>query len=34
MIILSKLIKCYNNDLLAGLFGIEKTRKLVARKYF
>ena len=31
-IIRSKVISCHHDDLLAGHFGIDKTRKLVARK--
>ena len=33
-IIRTKLISRYHNDPLAGHFGIEKTRELVARKYY
>ena len=33
-IIRTELISRYYNDLLASYFGIEKTRKLVARKYY
>ena len=33
-IIRTKLISRYHDDPLAGHFGIEKTRKLVARKYY
>ncbi len=33
-IIRSKLISRHHNDLLAGHFGIEKTRELIARKYY
>ena len=29
-----KLISRYHNNPLAGHFGIEKTRKLIARKYY
>ena len=29
-----ELISCYYNNLLAGYFGIEKTCKLLARKYY
>ncbi len=30
----SELISNHHNDLLAGHLGIEKTRKLIARKYY
>ncbi len=33
-VIYSELISRYHNDLLAGYFGIEKTCKLIARKYY
>lgn len=33
-IIFFKIISCYHNNLLAGYFGIDKSKKLVARKYF
>ena len=33
-IIRSKMINCHHNDLLAGHFGIDKTRELVGRKYY
>ncbi len=33
-VIRSELISKYHNDPLAGHFGIEKTRKLIARKYY
>ena len=33
-IICSKVISCHHNDLLAGHFGIDKTRELVGRKYY
>lgn len=33
-IIWSKVINCHHNDPLASHFGIHKTRKLIARKYF
>lgn len=33
-IIQSKFISRHHNDLLAGYFGIEKSRDLVTRKYF
>ena len=32
-IIRSKVISCHHDDLLAGYFGIDKTRELVGRKY-
>ena len=32
--ICSKVIGCYNDDLLAGEFGIKKTREQVVRKYY
>ncbi len=33
-VIRSELISRYHNDLLAGHFGIEKTRELIAKKYY
>ena len=33
-IIQTKLISCHHNDSLAGHFGINKTRKLIGRKYY
>lgn len=33
-IICSKIISCYDNNLLASYFGIEKAKNLVNRKYF
>ena len=33
-IIRSKLINCHHNDPLAGHFGIDKTKRLVRRKYY
>ena len=33
-VIRSKLISRYHNDSLAGHFGIKKTHKLIARKYY
>ena len=33
-IIRFKVISCHYNDLLAGHFGIDKTRELVGRKYY
>ncbi len=33
-VICSELISRHHNDPLAGHFGIEKTRKLIARKYY
>ena len=33
-VIRSELISRHNDDFLAGYFGIEKTRKLVAKKYY
>ena len=33
-IIRSKVISCHHNDLLAGHFGINKTKELVGRKYY
>ena len=33
-IIRSKLINKYHNDLLAGHFGVNKTRELIGRKYY
>ena len=33
-IIYSKVISCHYNDLLAGYFGIDKTRELVDWKYY
>ncbi len=33
-VIRSELISRHHNDPLAGHFGIEKTRKLIARKYY
>lgn len=32
-IICFKLINCYYNDLLAGYFKIDKTQKLISKKY-
>lgn len=33
-LIRTELISWYHNNLLAGHFGIEKTQKLVAQKYY
>ncbi len=33
-VICSELISRYYNDPLTGYFGIEKTQKLIARKYY
>ena len=33
-IIRSEMISCHHNDLLAGHFGIDKTKELVGRKYY
>ena len=33
-IIWTELISCHHNDLLAGHFGIDKTRELIGRKYY
>ena len=33
-IICSKVINCHHDDLLAGHFGIDKTRELVGQKYY
>ena len=33
-IIRSEVISCHHDDLLAGHFGINKTRELVSQKYY